>query len=82
MIVTQEFHLPRALYLARAWGLDAVGFAAPDPGGDFYDSHFREWLARVKAVADEEILNTQPKTPGPPTPIDLDVPGLKAAANF
>jgi SanA protein len=82
VIVSQEFHLPRALYLARAWGLDAVGYAADDPGGDFYDSSFREWLARVKAVADVEILGTPPKKLGPPTPIVLDVPGLKAAANF
>jgi SanA protein len=82
VIVSQEFHLPRALYLARAWGLDAVGCAATDPGGDFYDSYFREWLARVKAVADMDILHTQPKKLGTQTPILLDVPGLKAAANF
>jgi len=82
VIVTQEFHLPRALYLARVWGLDAVGCAATDPGGDFYDSYFREWLARVKAVIDVDLLHTQPKKSGPPTPIVLDVPGLKAAANF
>jgi SanA protein len=82
VIVTQEFHLPRALYLARAWGLDAVGFAATDPGGDFYDSYLREWLARVKAVADEEILNTPPQKLGPSTPITLEQPPMKPAAVF
>lgn len=82
VIVTQEFHLSRALYLARAWGLRAVGYAAADPGGEFYDSHLREWLARVKAVADIDLLNTQPQKLGPPTPIVLDAPGLSVAANF
>ena len=30
ILVTQAFHLPRAIYAARALGIDAVGFAAPD----------------------------------------------------
>ena len=29
-IVTEEFHCPRALWIARHHGLDAVAFAAPD----------------------------------------------------
>jgi SanA protein len=81
VVVSQEFHLPRALYLARAWGLDAVGCIATDPGGDFYHTYFREWFARVEAVADAELLDTQPQKLGAPTPIPLDVPGLKAAPN-
>ncbi|HTB62032.1 MAG TPA: ElyC/SanA/YdcF family protein [Opitutales bacterium] len=80
IIVSQEFHLPRALYLAHAWGLDAVGFAATSADVDFYDSHFREWFARVKAVADEEVLNTQPQKLGPSTPIMLEAPPIPAAA--
>lgn len=30
MLVTQAFHLPRAIYTARAMGIDAVGYVAPD----------------------------------------------------
>jgi len=82
VIVTQEFHLARALYLARAWGLHAVGFAAADSGGGFYDSHLREWLARVKAVADINWLGTQPAKLGPPTPIFPKMALASAAANF
>jgi vancomycin permeability regulator SanA len=78
IIVSQGFHLPRALYLAKEWNLNAVGFAAPDPGGDFYHSYIREWLARVKALLDVLILHTEPQTLGPTTPIDLDAAALAA----
>ena len=74
VIISQRFHLPRALYLAKEWNLTAVGYAATDPGGDFYHSYFREWLARVKALLDILILHTEPETLGPTTPIDLDAP--------
>jgi vancomycin permeability regulator SanA len=30
ILVTQAFHLPRAVYTARALGIDAVGYVAPD----------------------------------------------------
>jgi SanA protein len=77
IIVSQRYHLPRALYLAQQWNLAAVGFAATDPGGDFYDSHLREWLARVKALLDVLILHTEPQTLGPTTPIDVGMPPAK-----
>jgi vancomycin permeability regulator SanA len=74
IIVSQPFHLPRAIYLAQEWGLDAVGYAAVDPGGDFYHTYFREWGARIKAVLDAQFLNTPPRLLGPPQPIMLDAP--------
>ncbi len=74
IIVSQSFHLPRSIYLAQAWGLDAVGFAAKDPGGDFYHTYFREWLARVDAVLDVQFLHTPPRLLGPPQPIMVDAP--------
>ena len=42
VIVTEEFHCPRALWIAQRHGLDAVAFAAPDV-------KLRSWSARVKA---------------------------------
>ena len=51
VIVTQRYHLPRALYLARALGLDAVGVPAADiryTGQIFRD--IREVIARCKDV--------------------------------
>ena len=69
VIVSQGFHLSRAVFLARHWGLDAVGYAAADPDGLISHNHAREWLARVLAVLDVKVLNRQPKVGGPPEPI-------------
>jgi SanA protein len=50
VLVTQGFHLPRALYLAHELGLDAAGVAT-DPGADrsFSYQSARELGAEVKA---------------------------------
>jgi vancomycin permeability regulator SanA len=68
VIVSQQFHLPRAVFLAQHWGLDAVGYAAADPDRTISHSHVREWLARVLAVLDVWVLNRQPRVSGPPAP--------------
>lgn len=51
LLVTQEFHLPRALYLAHSLGLDAVGVVADrqEYGGSLFYQELREQLAEVKA---------------------------------
>ena len=52
IIVTQEYHLYRALYVARALGLDALGVAAP--GENYYGQTYRElreMAARTKDLA-------------------------------
>jgi len=51
LIVTQEYHLPRALYIAEEFGMEAYGVGAdlrPYRGQIKYD--FRELFARVKDV--------------------------------
>ena len=49
LIVTQEFHLPRALFIARELGLDAVGVAADlRPYARQFLQDGREMLARYK----------------------------------
>jgi SanA protein len=54
IVITQGFHMGRALYLAKAAGLDAHGLTADlrGYGGQGKISDVREVLARVKAVAD------------------------------
>ena len=49
VIVTQRYHLYRALYIARALGLDAVGVPAEGEAysGQIY-REMREWAARAK----------------------------------
>lgn len=55
-IISQKFHNQRAIYIAKQFGIDAVGFNAKD----VYNSHFREYLARSKASLDL-VFNVQPK---------------------
>jgi len=50
VLVTQRFHLPRALYIANQLGLDAVGMSGDlrlDKQIDYQS--VREWAAEVKA---------------------------------
>ena len=54
LIVTQAFHLPRALFLARARGLEAWGLAAPGPTPG-WRGQLREGLGRMRAVWDVGI---------------------------
>ena len=61
IIISQKFHLERAIYLARLKGQDVIGFAAKDIPGTkaARKMMMREYLARVKAFLDVKILNTQ-----------------------
>ncbi|PKM81166.1 MAG: hypothetical protein CVU89_10300 [Firmicutes bacterium HGW-Firmicutes-14] len=72
VIVTQEFHLPRALYIARKIGLEASGVPADKRtyAGENY-LQFREFLARTKAVA-QVALHMKPRYLGPEIPIAGD----------
>jgi SanA protein len=71
-IVTEEFHCPRALWIAREHGLDAVAFAAPDLSARWSARvKARESLARVWCALDLYVLNRSPKFPGPPEPLVL-----------
>ncbi len=56
VIVTQEYHIYRSVYIARKMGLDAYGVCA-DPRGyaTIVYNEARETLARVKAFYDIEI---------------------------
>lgn len=51
VIVTQDFHLPRAVYIARKLGLDASGLAAQG-GENTPENYAREIPASFKAVID------------------------------
>lgn len=74
IIVTQEYHLYRALYIADKLGLDARGVSSDLR---FYSNKmvywkFREYLARVKSFG-KCITKPEPKYLG--GPIDLSVSG-------
>ena len=62
LIISQQFHNERALFLARKNGIEAYAFNAKSVSFSFSPKTFiRESLARVKAVLDIYILGTSPK---------------------
>lgn len=76
IIVSQAYHLYRALYLAQARGIQAQGFAASGPGlRQRWRIELREAMARVLAVLDIRVLHTGAQVLGAPEPIVVK-PGL------
>ena len=74
LLVTQKFHLPRALFLCNALGLDAYGVAANNRNyrqGALFIWNFREQLATVGAFLDVYVNSPMP-TLGEPEPIFMD----------
>lgn len=66
-IVTQDFHLPRALWIARHLGLEAYGVVAK--GGEHSpEDYIREIPASVKALLNV-LVDRQPKYLGPTLPL-------------
>ncbi len=63
VLVSQAYHLPRALFLAKSWGMDAVAVSAKS--GTFRRDLIRERLARMKAWLDVCVLGTEPGLWGP-----------------
>jgi len=63
IIVSQKFHLERALFIAKAKEQRVIGFVAKDlPNtASAYRMKAREYLARTKAFLDVYILGTEPK---------------------
>jgi SanA protein len=72
-IISEEFHCPRALWIAREHGLDAIAFAAPDVGLKSWSlrSDIREQFARGWCAVDLYVLHRGPKFLGPKEPIIL-----------
>lgn len=70
IVVTQKEHLLRALYIANRLGLSSVGSESLDY--DVYEMQVqkpREFLARVKAFLQCDILHSKPKYLGKAIPV-------------
>lgn len=71
IIVTNEYHLPRALYIARKLGIDAYGVKSDKRGYQLMDSYKkRELLAQIKDFAYVNILKPKPKFLGESIPVN------------
>ncbi len=72
VIVTQEFHAYRALFISQFYGIKAVTFASDDADKSGMVSVVsREWLARPKAILDLYILKQPPKFLGEKEKIEI-----------
>lgn len=75
VIISQRFHLERALFFASHHGIDAIGFVAKDATGVLnVHVRLREYLARVRAVLDVYVFHTEPRARRSSFPIESFVP--------
>lgn len=71
-IITDDFHVARAVFLARHEGLDAVAFTSAKVSTLFSArTRIREVGARVKAALDVYVLHTRPHFFGEPVEIQI-----------
>ncbi|MBO4395595.1 MAG: YdcF family protein [Eubacterium sp.] len=70
IIVTQEYHMYRSVYIARSVGLNACGYVSDIHVDElkYIPLEMREFLARVKAFFDV-IIKPDPEYLGDPIPI-------------
>lgn len=73
IFVSQRFHNARAIYLAKAFGMQAWGLNAADvPVTLSVKTFLREKLACVKAVLDVNVLGTMPRFLGEKVKVPTD----------
>ena len=61
LVVSQRDYVRRAVFLARGFGADAYGYAAPDVNGRYsIKTTIREQFAKLKAVLDV-VIRRKPK---------------------
>jgi SanA protein len=61
-IISQQFHNERAIFIANHNGIKAVGYNAKELQGKYgLKTRIRERFARIKAILDVYILQTEPK---------------------
>lgn len=72
IIISQRFHVERALFIAKKYKMEAIGFAAQDPPDKYsLKTQIREYFAKTKAVIDLYIINKKPKFLGDLEKINL-----------
>lgn len=78
-VISQKFHVQRALFIAKRKHLDAMGYCAPDVELSLgAPTQLREAFARVKTILDLYLLRRRPRFLGDPVPIGPEVPDSEA----
>lgn len=82
IIISQDFHNERAIFIAKANGIDAIGFNASNPSSFIanFKVSVREFFARIKCVFDVYLLDSKPTYLGDPIAIG-NVPLPKKATD-
>lgn len=80
VVITQRFHAARAVYLGGHFGLDVIAYCATDPEDVPYFARLREYGARIRALLDVTILDTQPGRLGEPIEIQPSAGGISGDA--
>lgn len=82
IIISQDFHNERAIFIAKANGIDAIGFNAANPSSFIanFKISVREFFARIKCVFDVYLLDSKPTYLGDPIAIG-NVPLPKKATD-
>ncbi len=74
-IISDKFHVYRALFLCDRFGIRAIAYGAPDlPWSVSVRTRLREYGARCKAVLDVYVLGTQPRFRGQPIALPVEAP--------
>ena len=72
IIVTNEYHLPRALYLAEKLGIDAYGYTSDKREYYYMDAYKkREKIAQLKDFLFVNVLKPEPKFLGDSIPVNI-----------
>ena len=70
IVISQEFHNARAIYIGRANGINLTGFNAREVSSyNAFRTKLREVLSRVRAVVDVELLHSEPRHYGEKIPL-------------
>jgi SanA protein len=72
-VISQRFHVYRAVFIARHDGIPAIAYAPPEVSEKQKRRlRVREAMARVNAILDLFLLNTRPHFLGEPVQINLE----------
>ena len=70
IVISQEFHNARAIYIGRANGTNLTGFNAREVTSyNAFRTKLREVLSRIRAVVDVELLHSEPRHYGEQIPL-------------